>query len=122
MDKSYVTLEQHVCRVCGVSFDSGNLLMDTRLRKRFDHKTSTGWGMCAEHQKLADEGFVALVEAKDSGRNNLKPEEADRTGRLAHIKVAAFQRVINTPVPEGKVCFISPEAFNRIIEMSGAAP
>ncbi len=61
-DKSYVSLEQHVCLVCGAAFDTGNLLLDRRLRASMEHHTKTGWGLCTEHQKLADDGFVALVE------------------------------------------------------------
>ena len=61
-DQSYVSLEQRLCLVCGISFDTGNLLLDKRLRASMKRHTTTGWGLCAEHQKLADDGFVALVE------------------------------------------------------------
>ena len=31
-DKSHVSLEQHVCLVCGTAFDTGAILLDKRLR------------------------------------------------------------------------------------------
>ena len=61
-DKSHVSMEQHVCLVCGVAFDTGAILLDKRLRASMERHTTTGWGLCAEHQKLADDDFVALVE------------------------------------------------------------
>lgn len=59
-DKSHVSLEQHVCLVCGAAFDTGAILLDRRLRASMKHHTATGWGLCPEHQKLSDDGFVAL--------------------------------------------------------------
>jgi len=53
-DKSYVSLEQRLCLVCGTPFDTGNLLLDRRLRASMERHTVTSWGLCAEHQKLAD--------------------------------------------------------------------
>ena len=96
-DKSHVSLEQHVCLVCGTAFDTGAILLDKRLRASMERHTATGWGLCPEHQKLSDDGFVALVEcdpqrsgSQASGR--MKPEQAYRTGRLAHLKREAFEK------------------------------
>ena len=61
-DKSHVSLERHVCLVCGTAFDTGSILLDKRLRASMERYTTTGWDLCAEHQKLSDDGFVALVE------------------------------------------------------------
>ena len=107
-DKSHVSLEQHVCLVCGVAFDTGSLLLDKRLRASMERHTVTGWGLCAEHQKLADEGFVALVECdpqrSGSPGGSLKPEQAYRTGRLAHIKRHVFAQVFNVPIKANQPC------------------
>ncbi len=59
-DKSHVSLERRVCLVCGTHFDTGSVLLDKRLRASMERYTTTGWGLCAEHQKLFDDGFVAL--------------------------------------------------------------
>src|SRR3546814_5168048 len=47
-DKSHVSLEQHVCLVCGVAFDTGAILLDKRLRASLERHTATGWGLRSE--------------------------------------------------------------------------
>lgn len=69
-----------------------------------EHYAATGWGLCAEHQKLADDGFATLIEC-DSQRSgspavgaNVKPAQIYRTGRVAHLKHEVFARVFNMPI------------------------
>lgn len=102
-DKSHVSLEQHVCLVCGTRFDTGAILLDKRLRANMEHHTATGWGLCPEHQKLSDDGFVALVECDPQrsgspGANRMKSEQAYRTGHPAHLKREVFSTVFNVPI------------------------
>ncbi len=100
-DNSHVSLERRVCLVCGTAYDTGSILLDKRLRASMERYTTTGWGLCAEHQRLFDEGFVALVECdlersgKPSAADRVKAEQAYRTGRLAHLKREAFAAVFN---------------------------
>lgn len=112
VEKSFVSLEQRVCLVCGVSFDTGALLLDKRLRHTLERHTATGWGLCAEHQKKFDEGFVALVEC-DPARtlasvgDVLKPEDAYRTGQVAHVRRALFQELFAVSVkPEVSFVYV----------------
>lgn len=123
-DKSYVSLEQQLCLVCGTSFDTGNLLLDRRLRASMAQHTTTGWGLCPEHQKLFAEGFVALVEfdpqrsGAPSGSGRMKPEQAYRTGQLAHLKREVFARVFNVPVETGQPCvFVEPGEIAQLQAM-----
>ncbi len=121
-DKSHVSMEQHVCLVCGVTFDTGAILLDKRLRASMERRTTTGWGLCAEHQKLADEGFVALVECDPqlSGApgGSLKPEQAYRTGRLAHLKRHMFATVFNVPIEANQPCvFVEPGVIEQLEAM-----
>lgn len=125
-DKSYVTLEQHVCVVCGQKFDTGSLLLDQRLRKTFEHKTLTGWGHCPEHKKLHDEGYIALVEIDPDKSDklpngNISPSGAWRTGRLAHIRMRAFMRLFNIQVPEGQLIFIEPGVIEKLEKLQHPA-
>ena len=97
--KSYVTLEQRKCLVCGQDYDTNALLLDRYLRASFEHKTVTGWGLCPEHQKLYDDGYVALVGADESKSSklpsgNIDPSLAYRTGEVAHLRFAAFDRIV----------------------------
>ncbi len=125
-DKSHVSMEQHVCLVCGVAFDTGAILLDKRLRASMERHTATGWGLCAEHQKLADDGFVALVECdpqrSGSSGGRLKPEQAYRTGRLAHIKRHVFTQVFNVPIEANQSCvFVEPGVIDRLQAMVSPA-
>ena len=45
-DKSHVSLEQHVCLVCGTAFDTGAILLDKRLRASME-RTRRPAGACA---------------------------------------------------------------------------
>ena len=118
MDKSYVTLEQAVCPVCGVKHDTGTLFMDKRLRPMFDMHTTTGWGLCEEHQKLYDEGYVAIVAADPEKSNVVKGvvtiEGAYRTGEIVHIWEELFEKLFNVPIPEGKLTFCDPEVVEYL--------
>jgi len=109
-DKSHVSLEQHVCLVCGKAFDTGTILLDKRLRASMERHTKTGWGLCPEHQKLSDDGFVALVECdpqrsgSPAGSARVKPDQAYRTGRLAHVRRTVFAQVFNVSIDDKQTC------------------
>ena len=60
-EKSHVSIERGVCSVCGLEYDSGSTLLDKRLRASLETHTTTGWGLCPEHQRLFEDGFVANV-------------------------------------------------------------
>ena len=124
-DKSHVSLEQHVCLVCGARFDTGAILLDKRLRASMEHHTATGWGLCPEHQKLADDGFVALVECdpqrSGSAGARMKPEQAYRTGRLAHLKRHVFAKVFDVPIDANQPCvFVEPGVIEQLEAMVSA--
>lgn len=101
MDKSHVSLEQKVCPVCGVTFDSGAILLDRRLRQSMERTTITGWDLCPDHQAKYDEGFIALVECDEAKGSGNKPDEVWRTGPIVHIKQEAFDRVFDIPSTSG---------------------
>ena len=84
MDKSYVTMEQHQCHVCGKIFDTGALLLDIHLRNRFDRNTVTGSSLCPDCSKRIDDGFTILIVVKD-GETGSNPY---RTGELLFHKAA----------------------------------
>lgn len=127
--KSHVSMEQHVCIVCGQPYDSGALLLDRRLRPSMEDKTVTGWGLCPEHKEKHEAGYVALVEVdperSGSGEHPpagtvIKPEDAYRTGRLLHVRRAVWGQVFNVPVPakpDGTplpLCFVPPQVFAHL--------
>jgi hypothetical protein len=127
-DKSHVSLERRVCLVCGTAFDTGNILLDKCLRASLERHRSTGWGLCDEHRRLFDEGFVALVECdpersgKPTGTDRLKPEAAYRTGRLVHMKREVFTGVFNVPLAADQPCvFVEPGVIEQLQGMVAPA-
>lgn len=128
-DKSHVSLEQRVCLACGSPFDTGCMLLDKRLRQSMECHTVTGWGLCPEHERLFKEGYVALVEC-DPQRSggapswgSMKPEQAYRTGRLAHLKREAFAKVFNVPISAEQPCvFVEPDVIVQLQAMVEPAP
>lgn len=103
MDKSHVSMEQHACLVCGKPFDTGTILLDTRvingkLRQSLEPHTVTGWGLCPEDEKLYKDGYIALV-ACDESRSTKEPDGsvgpsgAWRTGAVAHVRFTLAERL-----------------------------
>jgi hypothetical protein len=128
-DKSHVSLEQRVCQVCGVAFDTGSILLDKRLRASMQHRTTTGWGLCPDHQRMFAEGFIALIEfdplrsGKPKDGVRLNSEEAFRTGRLAHIKRSAFNAVFSVEIDADQACvFVEPGIIERLQAMTNPKP
>ena len=120
-EKSHVSLEQHLCLVCGLNFDTGGILFDRRLRQRMQRHTVTGWGLCGEHRRLFEEGFVALIECdpERSGvpadQDHMRPEQAWRTGRLAHLKRETLARVTHvTLAPDVPCVFVEPGVIEQL--------
>jgi hypothetical protein len=114
--KSYVSMEQHICVVCGKAFDTNAILLDKRLKDSMEQHTITGWGMCEEHEQLRVDGYVALVgvdesKSKISG-SAIKPADAYRTGNIAHIRMAVWEQVFNFPAPDRKVAFVQDEVID----------
>lgn len=122
MEKSFVTLEQNVCPICTKVFETGNLLMDTRIRngklmETFDNYTVTGYSVCEECQKMIDEGRVALVEINEqSDPNNLTLDNVDRTGKIGWMKRDIVQQLI-PEFPEDKfMCYVENGFFKEMEE------
>lgn len=101
-EKSSVGMGFHVCPVCGQKHDEV-VLIDRMLRDRLTTNMFAGWSMCKDHQRLYDEGYIALIEAKNepTGLN-----DADRTGQIAHVRKEAWPNIFNAPVPPKGICFV----------------
>lgn len=120
--KSFVTMEQVVCPVCGKAHNTGALLLDKRGAKRFDRNTVTGWEMCPEHEKLKNDGYIALVGADPEKSTGTRLDQVWRTGAVAHLKADVWSDVFDTPVPEKGICFTTGEVIEILkkIQKRGA--
>jgi len=116
-DKSYVTLEQNICPVCGKVFDTGSILLDEYMRKRFDRYTITGYSLCPEHQKQKEEGYIFLIELAEEP---VKGKEPKRTGNIASIRRTVAEQIFDADCMAKiqDIAFIHPEAFAKIKEMA----
>jgi hypothetical protein len=108
-------MEQHVCIVCCQPFDTGAILLDRRLRNTLDRHTVTGWGRCPTH---SDPEYVYLVGCRTSphGDRVHDPADADRSGEVMQVKVEAWSRCFNVPLPKDRVAFVEQaviEEFKR---------
>lgn len=126
MTKSYVSMEANVCQVCGVTHETGSILLDRHLKDRFEHQTVTGYSLCPEHEKLHQEGYVALVAVdKDKSRvrgNTANPGEVYRTGDIVHIRRSAFGKVFDCDAPEGPLAFCDEEVVTMLKKLESEAP
>ena len=106
-EKSYVGMAHEVCPVCCVEH-TPSVLIDTRLKPTLGPHEFSGWSMCAEHQKLKDDGYIALVVCTGEPKSLA---EADRTGDIIHIRASAWDVAFNTPVPPEGLAFSDQNAF-----------
>lgn len=117
MEKSHVSMEQRKCKVCTKDYESGAVLLDIELRKRFEYHTLTGWVICPACKEQIDNGFIALVIidiSKSTVTNGLiKPEDAWRTGEIMFMKKEASQKIFNPP-PDDELTFIDQEASIKL--------
>lgn len=123
MSKSFVTMEREVCPVCGDEHDTGNLLMDRRLKARFEKHTTTGWGLCEEHQLLYKQGFVALVEidpdkSNAASKDTIDMEDAYRLGRLAHIKRDIWEEMTGLDTKDHPVVYVDSQVIDYLQEIA----
>lgn len=117
MKKSYVTMETAICPVCGKESETGAILLDQHLRDRFEMKTPTGWGLCPEHKKLEEDGFIALVEAEHppEGVVRMGPGEARRTGLICHLKREVARQIFDMGAAvDLPLIFVEPGVIPKI--------
>ena len=116
-------MAKNICKVCGCTFDSGEILLHKNLRAIKDEVTVIGWSLCPEDQKKFNEGYLALVVVNQKSKHpteneTLKPSEADRTGMILHIKRHVAAGMFNVEIPEDiPLSFIDVEAANKIRAM-----
>jgi len=94
-EKSYVGMGHYVCPVC-LKEHSEVVLLDKRLKNTLTCHEFAGWEICAEHQKLIDEGRTALIEVTSDKNSSLSTPF--RTGRFAFIKNELLIDVEPSPI------------------------
>lgn len=122
--KSYVSMEHQICVICGAEFQTNSILLDKRLKDSMEPTTVTGYGLCPEHQKLHDEGYIALI-AVDEALSTNKPKNnvikglngIHRTGAVAHVRREVAKNIFNCALPEGPFMYCEPEVISMLEKM-----
>lgn len=129
MSKSHVAMEQHQCPICLARFDTGNVLLETRidratgkLRQTLEEHQITGHSPCTSCQEKMDDGFVALIETRDSNPNrSIAFMDTPRSGNFAFLKGTPFTAIFDRPVPSPPIVFVEPgvlDAINKMVKPS----
>ena len=114
-DKSYVSLEQHICPICGKTFDTNSLIMDKRLRDTFAKYTITDTEICEECNKLTDE-YIAFIVVEDYDQNIVEQKDifnVNRTGEILWVR----REVLKEDMKEYPFVFCEPELAEQFKEM-----
>jgi hypothetical protein len=128
MKDGYVAMEKHICRVCGCTYDSGNILLHKKLHPISEEAAVTGMGLCEEHQRLFDEGYVALIsideDASEVGEDTTHVKDTDvvATGRVLHILRSVAKEMFNIDIPEETpiVC-TDDQVIDMLLAMGGVS-
>lgn len=121
MTMSHVCIGHHSCVVCGIVFESGEVLLDKRLKPVFDSskKNITRFGLCEECRKTADtngeDNYIALVECDGAKSLNNKgltpgttmsPADVYRTGRILWVLREALTRGMQRELPAQPAMYV----------------
>ncbi len=120
----YIVLEKKICPVCGrIHTHAAGIIIHTHFKSIPEDKQVTGWGMCEEHAKLHDDGFVALVaidenqSTHEEGKpNSYHPNDVYRTGPIAHLKRDRFNIIFNVEAPESLLVFCEEDVITILRE------
>lgn len=120
-EKSYVSMETKICEVCGHEYNTDAILLNKRLKENMDRTTCTGGGLCEDHQKLFDDDYIALVEISNNntdGVHSIKQENANRTGRICHIRRKVATDIFQIDIKDDLVMmFVDSDTISKLEEM-----
>lgn len=125
INEDYVAVAKKQCPICGkIHSHNCEILIHKQLKAISEEETFSGQGLCEEHDKLREEGYIALIEVKNAEDSTmLTAQQAKRTGRLVHIKRDIYNMIFNVP-EDGKIvpiAFISIDAFEYLLSIQEGA-
>ena len=119
MDKSYVGMEQKICSICGVKYDTGAILLDKRLKPTLEQYTVTGVGTCSSCEEQSGKDFIACIvidpERSEVPMNGERVDHSKvyRTGKMVWIRRRAFKALFGRD-EQSKAVYIPEEVFERL--------
>ena len=119
-EKSHVGTGFYLCPVCG-NKHSETVLLDRRMHKTLTQNMFMGQELCAEDKQKFSEGYIAMVEIDNTIEPNsnvktMKQEDAQRTGRIFHIRKHAVSELFDVTEAELDVplIFIDVDVGNKL--------
>jgi hypothetical protein len=119
--KSFVSVATNVCPICGKEFETGEILIDKRIRDSLERTTLTSVSICPEDQEFLDTGYIMLVEIdekKSKMSSSLKPEDVSRTGVIVRLKKEVAAKIFNVEITTPFI-YIDKEVTARLQAMVG---
>lgn len=110
-DRSHVGTGIHVCPVCLKEHDEV-VLIHKRLRPTLEPRNLVGWKLCDEHEKLWEEGYIALIECTNDSPPTL--ESVKRTGSIAHVRKEVWPNIFSVPAPNGPIAFVQQGVVEQL--------
>lgn len=86
------------------------LLLDARLQKTLTRHVCTGYGLCPEHQKAKEEGYIFLIEVESDQPRDSPP----RTGTYILMKKELAAQLFNCPVAEFNYIFLEAAILGKL--------
>lgn len=121
-DKSFQSLEQSTCIVCGCKCESDLGKMDAQLRDLVQQLGIAKCSLCPACRAFRDQGFIALVECDPEKSGNpktgqrLMPEEVHRTGLIILVDEETFTAVFQKPALSRMPCvYVPPGVIQRLL-------
>ena len=116
--ESYVAIERGVCVVCGQSFESGTLILETPLTT---DSQVIGWELCPADAKMHRLGFAAVVECEfepvvQRSGTAIPPNEVHRTGAVMHLTRDSFVSLFHTGARPTLPCAYVPRGTLRKLQ------
>lgn len=118
MTKSCVSMEHKVCPVCTKTFATNTILLNKRLANTLESQTVTGLALCPEHEKLHEEGYIALVAIDpDRSAKPYTPGGVYRLGEVVHLRRSVWKGVFNCDPPESPMAFCDKDLVEKLQSM-----
>jgi len=120
-DKSYVALEQKICYICSRKYDTGDLLLDQKLRNKFEMHEVTGMGKCKDCVEKTGDNYIAAVVSEDvtPGQALLKNKDAERTGEIYWLRKEVFFTIFDVNQDDIKeMVFIDSGVAEKLKELN----
>lgn len=118
-EKSHVGMLHRVCLVCLKTVET-DILLDKRLKKSLNRDNyQLSDKLCEDCGKLEQE-YIALVEVSNppaGSASTLEQKDANRTGRIAHIRRTVFTQLFDKPCPTTPMVFVDSQLIDKLIEM-----